>query len=309
MSQNKPLSSGRSPAEVSRETFIGAAACPICSGTEYRTLFEVKDYAVSRETFHLSECKRCGLQRTLPVPKDLNPYYDSQDYISHSKTKAGFINKLYHAAQRINLRYKYKLIPRRDKEKRIIDYGCGAGDFLKFLHKGGYKVRGVEPHLSSREQLNKLGYDVDSVDTYLSSDLRADCITMWHVLEHVENLNALLRKHREVLTNEGSLLIAVPNPESPDARRYREYWAAYDVPRHLWHFREDDIRRLAANNDFRIVSVRGLPLDAFYISMLSEKYKKGSFVRAVVTSVISNISAVLSSSNYSSKVYTLQKKA
>lgn len=298
------------PEEVSRETSVTEGpACPVCGGTQYRTKFVLKDYAVSRETFCIAACAGCGLQRTLPVPENPDPYYDSESYISHSKTKKGFINKLYHLAQRFNLRYKYRFLPRAKQPLRVIDYGCGAGDFLKFLQEKKHRVSGVEPHHASRENLTGQGFRVRSVQEYLDSPTTADCITMWHVLEHVEDPNTLLQKHKKVLTADGTLIIAVPNRECADAEAYGKHWAAYDVPRHLWHFSEADVRALAENNGFILAEVQGLPLDAFYISLLSEKYRGGNYLRALTTAAFSHVSAALASKNYSSKVYILRKKA
>lgn len=310
MSQNDLDTSAPKPEEVSRETSVTPGpSCPVCHGDMYRTKFELKDYAVSRETFRIAECTACGLQRTLPVPANLAPYYESEAYISHSKTKKGVINKLYHIAQRFNLSYKYRFLPKQKQPPSIVDYGCGAGDFLKYVHQKAHQVRGVEPHAPSREKLISQGFSVQSTEEYFREVTPADCITMWHVFEHVEDPNKLLQKHRRVLTEQGILIIAVPNRESADAAAYEKYWAAYDVPRHLWHFCENDIKHLAEQNGFTLAGVHGLPLDAFYISLLSEKYRGGNFLRALAKASVSNISAALSSANYSSKVYILRKKA
>ncbi len=310
MSHNDPDLSAPKPEEVSRETSVTPGpSCPVCGSTGYRTKIVLQDYSVSRETFRIAECTGCGLQRTLPVPAKLEPYYESEAYISHSKTKKGIINKLYHIAQRFNLGYKYRFLPKPKHRLTIIDYGCGAGDFLKYVHDKDHPVHGVEPHEPSRKKLISQGFSVQSPEEYFREVTPADCITMWHVLEHVADPNKLLQKHRELLTEQGTLIIAVPNRESADAVTYKKYWAAYDVPRHLWHFGEKDIKHLADLNGFTLAGVHGLPLDAFYISLLSEKYRGGNFLRALTKATASNVSAALSSANYSSKVYILRKKA
>ena len=253
-------------------------------------------------------CSNCGFKFTQPVPADLSPYYDSEDYISHSKTKKGLINRLYHLAQQYNLASKYKKAKKHARGSRWIDYGSGAGDFLRVLQKKKIDVSGVEPHEPIRMQCENKGFSVLTPEDYLHRNTPCDIITMWHVLEHVENLERVLHKHHTNLSPDGILVIAVPNPDSLDAHLYKEYWAAYDVPRHLWHFTEKDIRRLADKSDFEFIEFHGMILDAFYISMLSEKYKGGNLLSAVVNGIRSNLSALLGRNPYSSQIYILRKK-
>lgn len=253
-------------------------------------------------------CRNCGFKFTCPVPKDLNPYYDSEDYISHSKTKKGLINRLYHLAQQYNLASKYKKAKKHAQGNKWIDYGSGAGDFLRMLRNKKAEVSGVEPHEPVRLECEKEGFSVLTPEAYLSTKTPCDVITMWHVLEHVDNLDEVLQKHHSNLSSDGMLVIAVPNPDSLDARVYKEYWAAYDVPRHLWHFTEKDIRALADKFGFELIEQHAMILDAFYISMLSEKYRGGNLVAAVINGLRSNLSALLGRTPYSSQIYILRKR-
>lgn len=283
--------------------------CAVCGAIHFEPALRLKDYSVSKEPFEIIQCKGCGFKFTHPVPVNLNPYYDSEDYISHSKTKKGFINRLYHLAQQYNLASKFKKAKKHAQGKKWIDYGSGAGDFLQMLRKKKMHVSGVEPHEPVRIKCEKEGFSVLTPEAYLATKTPCDIITMWHVLEHVDNLDEVLQKHRSNLSSAGILVIAVPNPDSLDARIYKEHWAAYDVPRHLWHFTENDIRALAENSGFEFIERHGMILDAFYISMLSEKYKHGNLIAAVINGLRSNLSALLGRTPYSSQIYIFRKTA
>ena len=293
---------------VPRETSIPRSKeCPICGGLEFETSLLLIDHSVSKEKFEIARCLGCGFKTTQPIPSDLNPYYDSDDYISHSKTKRGIINQLYHLAQRYNLGWKYRKVKKHAAGNVWLDYGSGAGDFLRFLRDHHIKVAGVEPHDPVREQCLKDGFNVMTPETYLDTSQPCDVITMWHVLEHVENLFDVIAKHKANLSDQGILAIAVPNPDSYDAHHYKQYWAAYDVPRHLWHFTEKDIRAVSAKAGFEFITTYGMVLDSYYISLLSEKYKNGNFAAAVINGLRSNISALFKRTPYSSQIYILRK--
>lgn len=295
---------------VPRETSeTSPRSCPVCGTTTATKALHLLDHSVSKESFDIMKCTGCGFKFTQPVPANLNPYYDSEDYVSHSKTKKGIINRLYHLAQQYNLSNKYNKVKKHARGTRWIDYGSGAGDFMRMLREKKISVSGVEPHTPVREKCTQEGFSVLTPETYLSSNISCHVITMWHVLEHVENLTEILHKHHSNLSVDGILVIAVPNPDSKDALIYKQHWAAYDVPRHLWHFTEKDIRTLAGMTGFEYIDHHGMVLDAFYISMLSEKYKGGNLFSAVINGLFSNISALLRSTPYSSQIYILRKKA
>ncbi len=292
---------------VSRET-LAREHCYMCSSSALDNSFQLHDYSVSSEVFCIQKCTECGFRQTSPIPKDLDPYYDSPDYISHSKTTRGIINKLYHLAQGYNLWYKYSIMNSVSPGNEWLDYGCGAGDFLLFARSKGKNVHGVEPHSESRRRLSEQSVKVKTPDAYYAESSMVEAISMWHVLEHVEDPLTLLKKHHSNLTENGVLLIALPNPDSHDAAHYKDRWAAYDVPRHLWHFRESDIKKLAQKSGFAVQDVKALHLDAFYISMLSEKYRNGNLLAALWQAFKSNFIAWRKKRPWSSQIYILSKK-
>lgn len=310
MLEDKPSFHVEQSPKVPRETVpLSEISCPLCGKTSFSIVVSAKDYTATKETFNVSQCDNCNFLLTLPRPIDHTPYYDSVDYISHSDTKRGIINRLYHLARNFNLKTKFKLVKKYAPGKIWLDYGSGHGAFLQFASQLGMQISGVEIHDGSRAHCQKLGYTVVAPSDYLNKHSSVDCITMWHVLEHVENLHEVFTQHHSNLTSKGTLIIAVPNPESKDAEIYQAHWAAYDVPRHLWHFKEKDIQHLAAQHNFEYVGKEPMLLDAFYISMLSEKYKNGNMFRAIANGIISNLYAAFKSKNFSSQIYILRKKA
>jgi SAM-dependent methyltransferase len=282
--------------------------CPICGSSAHGHQFEIADHSITKETFAIHQCQECALRFTWPQPKDMGPYYDSISYISHSKTKRGFINRLYHLAQKFNLRFKYQIAKETAPHGEWLDYGCGAGDFLHYCRHKNTHISGAEIHTPSRLAATAAGFIVHTPQAYHDSNLQYDCISMWHVLEHIDDPAALISVHYEHLNPGGTLIIAVPNPDSYDALYYKAKWAAYDVPRHLWHFGKKDIDTIAQNAGFSLCASKGMPLDAFYISMLSEKYQKGNILMALLIAMRSNLSALLGKSPYSSQIYILRKR-
>lgn len=295
---------------VSRETSPShIIECPVCGHHGFHPYLEVVDHSISKETFGLETCGGCGFICTNPRPVELDPYYDSEVYISHSKTKKGIINRLYHLGQSYNLWSKYRLTRKWSLGPKWLDYGCGAGDFLVYAHQHGVAAKGIEPHQPSRQALKDAGHQVYTPEEYPHHSETYDCITMWHVLEHVPNLTEVLQLHHAHLHAEGVLIVAVPNPHSYDAQYYQSTWAAYDVPRHLWHFTEADLTTLAQRTGFELTETTGMLLDAFYISMLSEKYRKGSVLHGVLMGLRSNFKAAFTTTPFSSQIYILRKKA
>ncbi|WP_232829129.1 class I SAM-dependent methyltransferase [Aureibaculum luteum] len=272
-----------------------------------------KDYTVSHETFSISIDKESELLVTTPQPKeeDLGKYYESEDYISHSDTKKSVVDKLYHSVRNYTIKKKVKLINSFNAdEKAILDIGAGTGDFLAACKNDGWKVTGVEPNEKAVEILNsKLGgsrVQIFSDINELNSE-SYDVITMWHVLEHVPNLKEYIAKLKLLLKPNGTLIVAVPNFKSFDANHYKEFWAAYDVPRHLWHFSRKSISDLFGQENMKVEKVLPMKFDSFYVSLLSEKYKTGksNLVKAFWVGLKSN-SKARSSKEYSSLIYVIK---
>lgn len=284
--------------------------CPICGSTSFQKELSVKDHSISKETFIIKKCTDCGFRITSPRPleADLGKYYESEDYVSHSDTNKGLVNYMYQQVKSITLRKKEALLSGFNTSKTLLDLGCGTGDFLLFCKNKGWEVNGLEPDNNARNKAIEKGLEnvTDSDQLFSISDKTFGVITMWHVLEHVSDLNKYLDALYNLVEENGRLIIAVPNPESADAIKYKEYWAAYDVPRHLFHFSKNNIIDLAKKHNFIVESIKPMVFDSYYVSMLSEKYKNGSFLNAMINGLISNIKGS-GSKNHSSLIYILRK--
>ena len=288
--------------------------CPICDGESNSPFLICKDNTVSKESFNIVSCNNCGFKFTNPIPEEnkIGDYYKSEEYISHSNTNKGLVNKAYQTVRNITLKQKESLISEGKSKGILLDIGCGTGEFLNFCVQHGWKGEGIEPDESARK-LGKENYNlmVNSEERLSSiKDKSADVITMWHVLEHVYHLKDRVKELKRILKDDGSIFIAVPNYESYDAMKYKEHWAAYDVPRHLYHFGKPDIKRLMENEGMKVESISPMKFDSFYVSMLSEKYLRGkiNYVNALLTGLKSN-SKGRKSMNYSSLIYKIKKQA
>ena len=285
-------------------------SCPICESLTFTDFLTVKDHSISKEVFIIKQCSSCGFKITSPRPtkEELPSYYESEDYISHSDTNKGFINFLYQIVKSLTLKQKEKLISGFKTSKTLLDIGCGTGDFLKYTSNKNWSVIGLEPDDGARNlAINKLPGKVFPIN-YLF-ELPTDnfgIITMWHVLEHVNELNKYMAQLNLLLEKDGRLIIALPNPDSADAKHYKEYWAAYDVPRHLSHFSKKNITHLALKHNFKLELIKPMMFDSFYVSMLSEKYKKGNIFKAAINGLVSNLKG-RKSQNHSSLIYIFSK--
>lgn len=271
---------------------------------------KIKDHFLTQEEFEIIETETSGVYKTYPVPENLGPYYDSKDYISHHQDSGSLKEKLYKVLQNINLNYKKKLlIEYAGKDKKVLDYGCGAGEFIKYIEKD-FDSYGFEPNPVARKHAkSKVKKSTVIEDLNILPDQSINVITLWHVFEHIDNQGDILDKFYNKLTDKGLLIIAVPNPTSDDALRYKEYWAAYDVPRHVYHFSKNGMERLMNNKKWKIRKIKPLLLDSFYISMLSEKYKKSSlfWIKGLFYGLISNVKAS-KTGEFSSLIYIIEKK-
>jgi len=275
------------------------------------------DHSVSRETFSLLMDPKTDLLITEPRPsaEELPAYYESENYISHTDSNRSFIDKVYQWVKKYSLQRKFKMIQKLVGRKgKILDIGCGTGDLLSVFENEGWDITGVEPSSRARKLALKKVTAKDRVVAEITDlkkeDLHAfDVITMWHVLEHVPNLMEYVEILKSLLTPDGFLIIAVPNYKSHDAKHYKEYWAAYDVPRHLWHFSKRSIRHIFGQRQFEVVRTLPLIFDAYYVSLLSEKYKTGrsKMVSGFKNGLVSNLKA-RRSGEYSSMIYIIKNK-
>lgn len=280
---------------------------------------KIKDHFLTQEEFELQETNIPGVLKTYPIPENLGKYYESKDYISHHQDSGSLKEQLYKLLQKFNLKYKKNIVQKsisnepttnNQQLKSILDYGCGAGEFVKFIAED-FKTFGFEPNENAR----KFAQQKSPKTTFLSSptlseieDGSLDLITLWHVFEHIENQSEMLSVFHRKLKPNGKLIIAVPNHTSYDGQKYKAFWAAYDVPRHIFHFSREGMLRLMNNKDWQVENIAPLLLDSYYISMLSEKYRKNPlfWLFGGVHGAISNFKA-LKTGEFSSLIYTVGK--
>ena len=279
------------------------------SGHKIEKIQSVKDYLVSGQDFDLYHDEQWDMLLTYPVPDNLENYYESTDYKPHHHQNTSLFDRLYNFIRRRNYAYKYSLMKQyHSKMQSVLDYGTATGEFLDYLSKKTPRVSGVEPNKNARNIANKrLNNKVKvSIDDITG---KYDAITLWHVLEHVKNIDELIEKLKQRLSKKGILVIAVPNFKSYDAKLYGASWAAYDVPRHLWHFSPLAIQKLFDKHEMKVIGQKPLFFDSFYVSLLSEQYKTGkkNFFKAFFTGLKSNWYA-RKTGQYSSLVYIIQKK-
>lgn len=274
---------------------------------------KVKDYFLTQEEFELFQCDHCGLVFTVPrpTPEVIGNYYKSDEYYSHQQNSKGFIPKIYERVKSINLRGKVAMATSDMVKGRLLDIGCGVGDFLLQVKKLGWEVMGIEPsEQAANIAQSRLGFTpLIPTDYEKLPDQSFDVITMWHVLEHVDDLKSQTKELKRLLRPGGRLVIALPNYQSFDCQYYNDKWAAWDVPRHLNHFTQDCLQGILNANDFKYLDTQRLIWDAYYISFLSEKYLGHSFplIRGAWVGLKSNCKA-RRSGMYSSLVYRYEKQ-
>ncbi len=289
--------------------------CPVCGSTDFSLFLTCTDFFVSEEEFRIKQCNLCGFKITENIEDEENigRYYQSEKYISHSNTTKGFVNSVYHAVRRYMLGRKRRLVEKVTSLKtgRILDVGTGTGFFLNEMKENGWQVTGTEKSKDARDfaqkefNLNNL----PSEELFSLVENSFDVITLWHVLEHVHQLSENMHAFNRLLSNKGKLIVAVPNSESYDAKHYKAYWAAYDVPRHIWHFAPKQMKLLGEKHGFALKSLHGMPFDSFYVAMLSEKYKKSKFglLKGMFCGKISWIGSILNPAKCSSVIYVFEK--
>ena len=288
--------------------------CPVCNSSDINPLLTAKDHSVSKEDFVIWQCGVCTLRFTQDVPDEeaIGPYYQSQDYISHSNTNKGLLNKLYQGVRKHTLQQKAALIIGNTKPKgRILDIGAGIGAFLSVMKEKGWEVTGIEPDDTARQNAQRLfNLSLEQPSALQNLPINSfNAITLWHVLEHVHQLHDYVENLKNLLTRDGKIFMAVPNYTSVDSAAYRNYWAAYDVPRHLYHFTPVAIEKLVSQHGLKLVAKKPMWFDSFYISLLSSKYHKGStsWIGAGITGLRSNLTALFNTDRCSSIIYIIEK--
>jgi SAM-dependent methyltransferase len=295
---------------------ISYTHCPSCGSASIFAALSAKDYTVSGERFEIWHCDDCSCRFTqnVPVLAQIGAYYQSANYVSHSDTAKGFINRLYHIVRNYTLGSKRKLIQNITGKETgaLLDVGAGTGAFSNTMQQAGWKLTALEPDDTARKNAAaKYGLLLQPADNLFQLDAaQFDAITMWHVLEHVHNLHGYLEQYYKLLKPGGRLVIAVPNYTSFDAKSYGEFWAAYDVPRHLYHFSPKSMEMLGKSKGFMLIDTQPMWFDSFYVSMLSEQYRNGSgnIIGAVWNGVISNLVTLRNKKRGSSVIYVFAKK-
>lgn len=292
--------------------------CPLCSGSKFQTYLVCKDYTVSGEFFSIMSCLNCDFKFTNPRPDEteIGKYYESQDYISHSNSSKGLFNKTYKLVRKHAIDGKVKMLESlKPSNKTILDIGSGTGEFLSELKKQGWETSGLEPNEKARNYA-KLHFQLnvnDIAHIEKEPDHSRDIITMWHVLEHVHKLKETVIQLKRILKPNGFLVIAVPNVSAFDANLYKKEWAAFDVPRHLYHFSQKHISMLFDQTDMTILKIYPMLFDSYYVSMLSEKYLKGksnptNLIKAFFNGYRSNLHGKKDINKYSSLIYIIRNK-
>ena len=271
---------------------------------------KVRDYSVSKEIFELHHNPEYDFLITFPKPslEKLPNYYESEDYISHTDGKRSLFERMYHLIKNIALKNKLKLINAQSPKGKLLDIGAGTGDFLVIAKNDGWQATGIEPNVKAKViAINKGVSFVDNLSDLESQSF--DVITMWHVLEHVPNLDEYIKELKRLVKPKGTILIAVPNFKSFDANYYGRFWAAFDVPRHIWHFSKTAIQKLFTEKEMKMVEVLPMKFDSFYVSLLSEKYKTGkmNLIRAFYVGLKSNLKGK-KTKEFSSHIYIIKNK-
>lgn len=292
--------------------------CPVCDGSNFKNFIICKDHTVSHESFVIVECQDCNFKFTNPRPQSssLDKYYQSDNYISHTNTSNNLVNAIYKTVRHFTLRQKLHLINQYKEENTLLDFGCGTGHFLKTCQKKGWDVTGIEPDSKARTiASNTTNAQIHSTLDKLSSSDKYQVITMWHVLEHIPDLNGTIQTLKKHLHKNGTLIVALPNHSSLDCQHYQQFWAAYDVPRHLYHFDKNTIAKIMKKHKLKIFDIKPMFFDSYYVSLLSEKHKHSDsnnsifslYSEAIANGRKSNAWAKQNNNNYSSLIYLIKK--
>lgn len=295
---------------------LNITSCPICGSTHLEPTLTCVDHFATSEMFRLYRCRECQFLFTqgAPVEAEIGRYYEAPEYISHTDTQKGVVNHLYHKVRQLMLKRKHRLVEDKSHSESgtLLDIGCGTGYFPAYMQSKGWVVTAVEKSPAAR----KFAEEHFSLNVHPAEELdglpaeKYDVITLWHVMEHLEHINEVWETLYRLLKPHGQLIVAVPNCSSYDAEKYGGCWAAYDVPRHLWHFTPATMQKLAAKHRFTMTDRLPMPFDAFYVSMLTEKNMRHSFpfLRGVVTGTMGWFHSLIRKERSSSMIYVFRKK-
>lgn len=293
--------------------FIHHDSCKICDSTNLKTAFTLKDHSHTGVKFIVSKCLDCGFHFTQDIPdtESIGPYYKSENYVSHSDTQKGAFYSVYHSVRNYMLKKKKKLVQSTTgiNTGKLLDIGTGTGYFPNIMNQSGWETEGIEQDEATRKYASsKFKFKVHDTNAFYKLKAESfDAITMWHVLEHVHDLDGYLKNINSILTPNGSFIVAVPNHTSFDQKYYKEYWAAWDIPIHLWHFNPITMRVLMMKYGFKVDHILPMPFDAIYVSMLSEQYKSGSKLPGLIKGLMFALKGKLNPNRCSSIIYVIKK--
>jgi len=291
--------------------------CPICGHSEFEKVYDLDDYKITQETFSLEKCPECTLIFTVdpPLGENIGRYYESDDYLEHSNRKNDLFSKMYSWGRDLMFGYKYGIIKKLGPKGKILDIGAGSGYYLNFMSKKGYEVQGIEMSERARNHAkSEHGLHIHPDEMFHNRDFKQkfDMISLWHVMEHLYDLNKVMKRFDELLNPNGSLVIALPNYNALEVQTYKKYWNGWDVPRHLWHFSPQSIRKLVGNHGFEITSMHTMPLDPLFNTLLTNKYRKGNplvnVLRMGTVGVASLIQGFFNVEKASSIIYIIKRK-
>ena len=291
-------------------SFETVSVCPVCNNADLDSFLSAVDHTATGERFELIRCSQCDLAITSPRPTSasISRYYQSTQYISHTRGGSSLTDRIYRAVRHYSISKKLSLIRRYQQTANLLDFGAGTGEFLLAARRAGWNCSGVEPSPEARTRIHQ---DIDVYESLRGLNSRFNVITLWHVLEHVHELNDTLAKLISLLEPDGTLFIAVPNRDSYDAHHYGKYWAGYDVPRHLWHFTKPSMLRLLSRHQLKVADILPMKFDAFYVSLLSNSYQRPTARLVNIASAIFNglkSNMLAGPDNYSSLIYIARRR-
>ena len=286
--------------------------CPICKNQDFSLVLNTADHFLTNEKFDLVKCNQCSLVFTNPIPTrdHLGSYYESSEYLSHKPEQKSLRNFVYRLVRKININRKYRLVSGYQASGSLLEIGIGTGELLNHFNQNGWETTGIEPNESAR----KYAISNYRLDVFEENKLNAlpensfDVIMLWHVMEHVYDLHERMQQIKRLLKKNGFVFIAVPNLRSPDFKKYKEYWAGLDVPRHLYHFTESSVSNLVNRYSLNIIAKYPMKFDAYYVSLLSEKYlgNRSPYFSALINGFKSNREAK-TKNNYSSMIFVISE--
>ena len=285
--------------------------CIICENNESVDYLQLTDrLSILPTNYHLVQCQ-CSFVYLNPRPKidNISSYYPSEKYDPHYMSNKSIWIKFYHFVQFFTLRWKYSKIPDIHRSRNLLDIGAGQGEFASFMSKRGWNVVIQDANIDIIDKNIPHDYNFVKDLQQINESESFNVITLWHSLEHIHNIKDLYSQINRLLAPEGVLLIAVPNLQAPEKKSFGVKWAAYDAPRHLYHFHPDSIKRLCMKYDFKIVRKFSLFQDSPYNILLSISNKSLiQLLRAAIILFMTLIQSIYRGPDYSSSFLVICKK-